>query len=116
MASVCATGVLEESVQVTMDQEKIDALNDIDQEKIEEQFADAQKELDDASAELENGEKSWRVASANWQTRSVLRQTRLRMERFRRMSAHQELKTNMTMMTEAKKDHGEGNSGTAAAL
>ena len=45
VASVSATGVLEESVQVTMDQDKIDALNEKIQKKIEEQFADAQKEL-----------------------------------------------------------------------
>ena len=33
--------------------------------------------------------KSWRVARANWQTRSVPQPIRLKMERFRRMSAHQ---------------------------
>lgn len=90
VASVSATGVLEESVQVTMDQDKIDALNDKIQEKIEEQFADAQKELDDASAELENGrEKAGEWQEQNWQTRSVPQPIRLKMERFRRMSAHQ---------------------------
>ena len=89
VASVSATGVLEESVQVTMDQDKIDALNDKIREKIEEQFADAQKELDDASAELENGEKKLESGKSELATRSVPQPIRLKMERFGRMSAHQ---------------------------
>ena len=96
VASVSATGVLEESVQVTMDQEKIDALNDKIQEKIEEQFADAQKELDDASAELENGEKKLEIqvsAAAN----------QIENGKIQAYVGASELKTNMTMMTEAKK-------------
>ena len=53
VASVTATGVLDTNLQVTMDQEKIDALNDKIQEKIEEQFADAQKELDDVKQQIQ---------------------------------------------------------------
>lgn len=55
VASVTATGTLEESIQVTMDQEKIDALNEKIQEKIAEQFAEAQEELDEASDKIESG-------------------------------------------------------------
>lgn len=57
VASVTATGALTESVQVTLDQKKIDALNEQILEKIDEQFADAEEELDDAREELENGQK-----------------------------------------------------------
>ncbi len=57
VASVTATGALTESVQVTLDQKKIDALNEQILEKIDEQFADAEGELDDAREELENGKK-----------------------------------------------------------
>lgn len=57
VASVSATGILDENIQVTMDQDKIDALNQRIQEKIDEQFVDAQAELDKASAEIENGKK-----------------------------------------------------------
>lgn len=58
VASVTTTGALTESIQVTMDQEKIDALNEKILEKIEEQFADAQEELDEASEEIEQGKKT----------------------------------------------------------
>ena len=55
VASVSATGTLEESVQVTLDQKKIDDLNEKILEKIEEQFEEPQKELDDAAEEIQNG-------------------------------------------------------------
>lgn len=55
VASVSATGTLEESVQVTLDQKKIDDLNEKILEKIEEQFEEPQKELDDAAEEIQSG-------------------------------------------------------------
>lgn len=55
VASVTATGVLDEDIQVTLDQEKIDALNEQILAKIEEQFVDAQKELDDGKKQIEDG-------------------------------------------------------------
>ena len=43
VASVSATGVLDEDIQITLDQDKIDALNEQIKAKIDEQFVDAQK-------------------------------------------------------------------------
>ena len=103
VASVSATGVLEESVQVTMDQEKIDALNDKIQEKIEEQFADAQKELDDASAELENGEKKLESGKRELASQVSAAANQIENGKIQAYVGASELKTNMTMMTEAKK-------------
>lgn len=57
VASVSATGTLEESVRVTLDQKKIDRLNEKILEKIEEQFEEPQKELDDAAEEIRNGKE-----------------------------------------------------------
>ena len=56
VASVSTTGALEESIQVTMNQDKIDALNDKIQEKVEEQFTEPQSELDSAKAQVESGQ------------------------------------------------------------
>lgn len=55
VASVSATGVLDEDIQITLDQDKIDALNEQIKAKIDEQFVDAQKELDDAEAKIDDG-------------------------------------------------------------
>lgn len=56
VASVSTTGALEESIQVTMNQDKIDALNEKIQEKVEEQFTEPQSELDSAKAQVESGQ------------------------------------------------------------
>lgn len=57
VASVSTTGALEERIEVTMNQEKIDALNEDILAKIDEQFVEAQEELDSASDEIASGKK-----------------------------------------------------------
>lgn len=57
VASVSTTGALEERIEVTMNQEKIDALNEDILAKIDEQFVEAQEELDSASEEIASGKK-----------------------------------------------------------
>lgn len=55
VASASASGGIVESVQVTLNEDKIKALNDTLYEKIQEQFLEAQEQLDSAREELENG-------------------------------------------------------------
>jgi len=57
VASVTATGVLDTDLQVTMNQEKIDALNEQILSKIDARFTDAQAELDKASSQIDSGKK-----------------------------------------------------------
>ena len=57
VASVSATGTVEENIHVTLDQDKIDALNQKIQSKIEEQFTEPQQQLDQAAAQVESGRK-----------------------------------------------------------
>lgn len=56
VASVKATGNLEENVYVTLNEKKIKALNKKIKKKIKSQFTDAQKKIDDASSEVKNGQ------------------------------------------------------------
>lgn len=58
VASVTATGLLEESVKVTLNQDKIDALNKKIRKEINKQFADSQKEIKDAKKDVETGKES----------------------------------------------------------
>lgn len=58
VASVSATGKLTESVNVTLNQDKIDDLNDKIADAIEGQFGDAQSELDDAKKKVDDGKKA----------------------------------------------------------
>ncbi len=55
VASVSVSGGLEESVQVIIQQDKIDAMNVKVQNALNGKFEDAQQELDDAKAEIESG-------------------------------------------------------------
>lgn len=58
VASVSTTGQLDESIQVTMNQDKIDVLNRKIKKSIDKQFIDAQKKIDDSCAKVESGKES----------------------------------------------------------
>ena len=55
VASVSATGVVEESVQVVLNQEKIDAVNEKIMAALDEKFSDAESQMDSAQSEIESG-------------------------------------------------------------
>lgn len=57
VASVSVSGLYEENIRVTLEQDKIDALNDKLLRSINEELAEKQQELDDARAEIEDGKK-----------------------------------------------------------
>ena len=55
VASVSTSGLIEESVHVLLDQDKIDAVNRKVRKAVTLQFTDAEKELDDAQQKLNDG-------------------------------------------------------------
>ena len=63
VASVTTTGQLEESVQVTLDQDKIDALKKKVEKSIDKQFAKSQKEIDANKKKVEDGQSSINTGS-----------------------------------------------------
>lgn len=65
VASVSTTGSVEEKLEITLNQDKIDALNETLQEEILEQLEEARQELADAREELENGQKELDTQQAN---------------------------------------------------
>lgn len=68
VASVSANGKLEEKIVVTMNEEKINALNEKVKEKISEKFVDAQKELDDGKEKVESGQNAMTNATNQMQS------------------------------------------------
>lgn len=58
VASVTANGGLEETIEVTMNQEKIDALNEKIEKALNEKFDEAQSELDEAADKIEDGKNA----------------------------------------------------------
>ena len=57
VASVSGTGLMEESIRVTLSQEKIDAVNRKITASLEEKFSDAQNEMDSAEDEISSGKE-----------------------------------------------------------
>ncbi len=55
VASVTGTGLIEESVQVTLSQKKIDEINEKIKTSLDEKFADAESEMDSAEDEISSG-------------------------------------------------------------
>lgn len=56
IANVSPNGTLEQQIQVTMNQDKIDALNKKIKKKIEAQFKEAQDKIDSSTSEISNGQ------------------------------------------------------------
>lgn len=56
VAKVSATGQIQEHIEVTLVQEKIDALNKKIRKEIKEQFKDAEKEIEDAKNQVTTGQ------------------------------------------------------------
>ena len=55
VASISTTGLVEQTVQITLDQDKIDEVNDKLLVQVSDRLADAKKQLDDAEAGIQDG-------------------------------------------------------------
>ena len=55
VASISTTGLVEQTVQIMLDQDKIDEVNDKLLVQVSDRLADAKKQLDDAEAEVQDG-------------------------------------------------------------
>ena len=55
VASISTTGLVEQTVQITLDQDKIDEVNDKLLVQVSDRLADAKKQLDDAQAGIQDG-------------------------------------------------------------
>ncbi len=107
IASVSTTGAVEESIQVTMNQEKIDALNEQILSKIEEQFTDAQEELDNASAEIQNGKDQLNNGQAELENQIGTAQNELVNGKIGAFVTESDLNQNLVLLQTADKALGE---------
>lgn len=103
VASVTTTGQLEESIQVTMNQDKIDALNEKIRKNIDEQFEEAQKEIDDGKQKVESGQST--MNSGKDQITSALNETIEKQEELYKTEEDlnkqlEELKTQQTSLSQ----------------
>lgn len=80
VASVNTTGQLEERIEVTMNQDKIDALNEKIRQSIDKQFEDAQKEIDSGKDKVTSGQSG--LNSGKEQLSSAINQTMEQQEKL----------------------------------
>lgn len=64
VASVSVSGQLEEDVVITLDQEKIDAINEKVQKEVDGEFQEPQQEIDSAIEEIKKGKEAMSGSSA----------------------------------------------------
>ncbi|MGN0142559.1 MAG: efflux RND transporter permease subunit, partial [Roseburia sp.] len=102
IASVSTTGAIEESIQVTMNQEKIDRLNEEIRAKIEEQFTEAQEQLDSSSAEIQNGKNQLESGEAALKDQMSQAQNELVNGKIQMFVTESDLAQNLTVLNAAK--------------
>lgn len=103
VASVSTTGVLEEHIQVTMNQEKIDALNAQILEKIDEQFEEAQEEMDSAQAEIDNGRQQLEQGKETLASQIAQGQNEIVNGKIQVFVTESDMNTNLSILQVAKK-------------
>ena len=118
VASVTATGLIEEELQIHLDQEKIDDINDRVLQSVDEELYNTKLELDEARAELEEGKSelesqstdqtqkladaSVELADAKAQLQTALNTiTSLEMENAQLKAQQQSLSQGVTQLEEA---------------
>lgn len=107
VASVTTTGQLEESVQVTLDQDKIDALNKKVQKSIDKQFAKSQKEIDANKKKVEDGQSS--INAGSDQLTDAINQTMDKQQEL--LKTEKDLKNQLTDLKKRQKSLSQIQSG-----
>lgn len=80
VASVSSLGLVEESVEIRLNQEKIDAVNGRLSASVEERLAEAEAELEDAQAEIDDGKAQ--IASGQSQLNAAQQSTGQQLGQF----------------------------------
>lgn len=99
VASVNTTGQLEERIEVTMNQDKIDALNKKIQKSIDKQFAEAQKDIDAGKNKVTSGQSG--LNSGKDQLTSAINQTMEQQKKL--LESEKDLKKKLKDLKEQQK-------------
>lgn len=102
IASVSTTGTLEETIQVTMNQKKIDELNQKILDKIDEQFEEAQAQLDDGAKEIESGKKKLESGKKELEQQISSAENEIVNGKIQAYVGESEIKTNLQLLQTAK--------------
>ena len=115
VAKVTAIGSVTESVRITLNQDKIDGLNEQILSKINEQFDEAQEELDEGKEEIEKGEKELDKQSKELAEEMAEASNQLVNGKIDSSVAGTELKDNLAKLKESKSGLEKGIKGLKQA-
>ncbi|MGN0481966.1 MAG: efflux RND transporter permease subunit [Lachnospiraceae bacterium] len=102
VASVSATGAVEQSVEVTLNQKKIDALNKKIQKKIEEQFDGAQEKIDTAKTKISDGKEQLKQGQETMKQQATAAQSQISEKKQQLALAEDKLTQKLNEATQQK--------------
>lgn len=108
VANVSATGVIEESVQVTLSQEKIDNINKKITASLDEKFSEAQEKMDSAKNEIESGKDKLSSGQNEMAGQISDAQNQLNDKKLELFQTEKDLNTQLAELQENKKAAEEG--------
>ena len=99
VASVTASGGITETIQVSLNQEKVDKLNQRVLDEIESQFADAEAEIEKSREELEAGKAQLESGKEELANQISQGETMLNTQKFQLYSGEAEMKSKLEELT-----------------
>ncbi len=108
VASVTGTGLIQESVQVTLSQEKIDAVNEKIMASLDEKFSDAEEKMDSAEDEISSGKDKLSSGQAEMAGQLSDAQNQLNDKKIELFQTEADLNTKLAELRETKSDTEKG--------
>lgn len=108
VASVSGTGLIEESVQVILRQEKIDEINEKVKASLDEKFSDAENEMASAEDEISSGKNELTSGQQEMANQISDAQNELNDKKIELFQTEADLNNNLTQMQEAKAQTEQG--------
>lgn len=108
VASVSGTGLIEESVQVTLSQKKIDAINEKIKKSLDDKFADAENEMEDAEDEISSGKDELASGQKSMANQISDAQNQLNDKKIELFQTETDLNNKLAELKEAKSQAEEG--------
>ena len=108
VASVTGTGLIQESVQVTLSQKKIDAVNEKITASLDAKFSDAEEKMDSAEDEISSGKNKLSSGQAEMAGQLSDAQNQLNDKKIELFQTEADLNTKLAELRETKSDTEKG--------
>ncbi|MCI9137899.1 MAG: MMPL family transporter, partial [Lachnospiraceae bacterium] len=108
VASVTGTGLIQESIRVTLSQEKIDAVNEKIMASLDAKFSDAENEMNSAESKINSGKNELDSGKAEMANQISDAQNQLNDKKIELFQTETDLNSKLAEMRQTKSDTEEG--------